>query len=103
MKHRLALMGASAVLGGLLSACGGGDEGGDGLAMNGSGGGSGNSTAPPPAVATTAAMPSPQDTAGVLATARQSSETEDAFGVNNGAFTFTDTSDKTEPMAVNGT
>jgi len=49
--------------------------------------------------------PAPQsqalDTAQVLALAQQSSETSTPFQVNDGALTFTDTSESSDPISVN--
>ncbi len=53
-----------------------------------------------------AAVPVPAaqkvDTAAVLAQARVASETAQPYGVDDGALQFTDTSDTSQPIDVNG-
>ncbi len=61
------------------------------------GGGGNTASAPPP--------PTPSGevaTAHILAQARIPSETAEAYAVNSGAVVFTDTSETTEPIAVDG-
>ena len=60
-------------------------------------GGGNTASAPPP--------PTPSGqvvTAQILAQARIPSETAEAYAVNSGAVVFTDTSETTEPLAVDG-
>jgi hypothetical protein len=89
------LIGATILAGGLLASCGGGDDNG----ATGSGSttttGSTGSTTPP---VTSQVV----DTAQVLATARETSEMGEPFTVDGGAFSFNDTSETTDPIAVNG-
>jgi hypothetical protein len=86
VKHRMAILGVAALAAGSFSACGGG------------GGGQALVTAMPPPSATSQSM----DTAQVLASAGQSSETLSPYPVNGGALVLTDTSDTSEPVSVNG-
>jgi len=84
MKLRMMAFTIAAVAVGSISACG--DGGGSGVAM------------PPPSSSAQAL-----DTAQVLTQARQTSETNDPYPVNNGTLVLSDASDTTEPVSVNGT
>ena len=86
MKHRIAILGATAIAAGSMSACGGGN--GEVAAM----------PPPPPSV-----ISQSLDTVQVLAQARHASETSSPYPVNDGALVLTDASDTTEPISVNGT
>jgi len=88
MKPNIALTAAVALLGGFLSSCGGDDSG---AVTSGNGMQTGS-------VAVTSHL---MDTAQVLAQARETSEAAEPYAVNDGALTFTDTSDTTEPIAIN--
>ena len=94
MKQTIALISATAVIGGLLSSCGGGST----TANTGTGTTTGSSSGSGTPTSTTQEV----DTAQVLALARESSETSEPFAVDNGAFAFTDTSETSEPIAVTG-
>jgi hypothetical protein len=85
MKPWIAIIGASACLALLISACGSSDSSG---------------ALPPPPASTAAGMS--LDTAQVLAQARQASETGEPYAVNDGALSLADTSDTSEPLAING-
>ena len=82
MKNPGLIVGGSSVLL-LVASCGGHDH----MAQT-----------PPPTVPTTQSL----STADVLAQARQPAETTDPYVVNDGAIKFTDTSEETEPVSVNG-
>jgi hypothetical protein len=82
MKHKIAAIGAIAVAAGAmtaLSACH-----------------SESSTA------TGMAQPQMLDTAQVLAQAKQTSEVDSPYQVDDGALTLTDTSDTSVPIVING-
>jgi hypothetical protein len=87
MKPNSILVAVSALIAGALAGCG---------ASGGS-----------PVATTQAAMPPAQshsqslDTEQVLGQARKTSESADPYPVNAGALTLTDTSDSSEPIAVN--
>jgi hypothetical protein len=87
MKKRAALTTAVLTAAG-LSACGGG--------------GSGTEAAAPPGQTTPPAQAQSLDTAQVQALAEKPSETASPFPVDNGLLTLNDTSETTEPIAVNG-
>ena len=61
------------------------------------GGGGNTASAPPPPTASGQVA-----TAQILAQARLSTETAEPHAVNDGAVVFTDTSETTEPIAVDG-
>jgi len=86
-KTVTALAVAAAALGG----CGGGGEG-----MNAA------TSAPAAAPATAAPTMQSLDTAQVLTQARESSETGNPYGVDNGMLRLTGTSDTAEPLAIDG-
>ncbi len=84
MKRKLAIMTSVGLAAGLVSGCGGGDQGQ-------AGGGSSN---PPP---TSVSL----STGDVLTLAQKPSETASPFAVNGGAVMLTDTSETAEPINVN--
>jgi hypothetical protein len=85
MKRKLAIMTSVGVAAGLVSGCGGGDNG---QAAMGGGGGS-----PPTSVSLA--------TGDVLSLAQKSSETATPFAVDGGAIILSDTSETSEPINVN--
>jgi hypothetical protein len=82
MKYPTLQLASTALATALLSACGGNDE---------------SSAALPP-------VPVPQtvDTTQVLSLAEKTSEAASPFPVNGGLVTFSDTSETTLPLSVNG-
>jgi hypothetical protein len=100
MKYGIAkTVTALAVTAAALSGCGGGDEG-----MNAAPSALGAATGTP-AAAPASSSPTVQslDTAQLLAQARQSSETESPYTVDDGMLRITGTSDTTEPLPIDGT
>jgi hypothetical protein len=85
MKRKLAIMTSIGVAAGLVSGCGGGNQGQ-------SAGGSGGSTAPTSVSLTTV---------DVLSLAQKQSETAAPFAVDSGAVMLTDTSETSEPININ--
>lgn len=85
MKRKLAIMTSVGVVAGLVSGCGGGDNG-----QTAAGGGSAN---PPSAVSLA--------TVDVLSLAQKSSETASPYVIDGGAIVLTDTSETSEPINVN--
>jgi hypothetical protein len=83
MKRKKALIGAAAVAAASLAGCGGNS--------------SGSASVPPPAV-----LPTQLDTAQVLVVAQSTSEVASPLAVNDGAVMFTDTSDSSEAVNING-
>jgi hypothetical protein len=84
MKTKVAFVAAGALLASLVTACG--DDNG----------GMSTTSTPAPASSNLAL-----NTEGVLALARESSETTSPLPVNAGALTLTDTSDTTAPVNLN--
>ena len=84
MKHTIAILGVAAVAAVMISACGG-DNG---------------QAVMSPAPSTTSQS---LDTAQLLAQARETSETNSPYQVNDGALVLIGTSDTAEPISVNGT
>jgi hypothetical protein len=82
MKRKAAIFSAMGVAAGLVSGCGGGDDTA--------------ATTPPPTPPSNVSL----DTQGVLALALVSSESTSPFAVDDGAVVLTDTSETTEPVAV---
>lgn len=80
MKRKAVILSAMGVAAGLMSGCGGGDD-------------TATITPPPP---TNMSL----DTQGVLALAQVSSETSSPFAVDDGALVLTDTSEMTDPVAI---
>ncbi len=85
MKRKLAIMTSVGVAAGLVSGCGGGDNGQAAM-----GGGNGS---PPSSVSLA--------TGDVLSLAQKSSETATPFAVDGGAIMLSDTSETSEPINVN--
>lgn len=89
MKRTASIIGVATVVAGVLAACGHDDNN------------SGMTTTPPTPPSSTAINVT---TAELLANyATQPSETASPVVVNGGVFTFTDTSDTTRPISVDGT
>jgi hypothetical protein len=86
MKRKLAIMTSVGVAAGLVSGCGGGNQG------QSAGGGSGGSTAPTSVSLTTV---------DVLSLAQKQSETAAPFALDSGAVMLTDTSETSEPININ--
>lgn len=82
MKRKAAILSAMGVAAGLVSGCGGGDDTA--------------SVTPPPTPPATTSL----NTEEVLALALVSSESASPFAVDDGAVVLTDTSETTEPVAV---
>jgi hypothetical protein len=86
MKRKLAIMTSVGLAAGLVSGCGGGEQG------QTAAGGSGGTTAPSSVSLTTV---------DVLSLAQKSSETAAPFAVDGGAVVLTDTSETSAPININ--
>lgn len=82
MKRKAAILSAMGVAAGLVSGCGGGDDTA--------------ATTPPPTPPATTSL----NTEEVLALALVSSESTSPFAVDDGAVVLTDTSETSEPVAI---
>jgi len=81
MRRTIAMLATAAIAAAMLGGCGGDNAGA-------------------PAAAAAPSVAQSLDTAQVLAQAREGSETSTAYSVNDGAVVLADTSDHSEPLAV---